>query len=395
MDFVIVGIVIGAVLVGAGALLRDLGPRLRPRLARPTPDDLKPDALALAWTRFCHSIGMVVTALGFVLVLATVTGFIGNVNDGLGWSIVGIGSALALAGSMVSVVLISRHYQRGGFDPQSRAETPAEVAWELYSPEPANLIVADQTIPLSSQDVFAFTDSEPTPAATTMTPSDAPEPSAPVDRIPPDEPVPDDEIASVRDDSASLPDPDESLAEPNGVVGPEVDERERVVAGESQRDIPILNGPEQLLPVAFAETGDVPMREASESNPSLERHWQPLGEPITDPELIARPDPMTALASFDPPLIDLNEELPAWDAPPVERVTFPLPYEPVSEVGGAFESSLLADLGQDASPESAGGPFQSRLLNDLTASGGDPAAAGQDVLIAESPADSGRGARQE
>lgn len=381
MDFVIVGIVIGAGLVGVGALLRDLGPRLRPRLARPDRDEVKPDALALAWAECCHAIGMAVTALGFLLVVATAVLFFGNVSAGAGWLVVGAASALALVGSAASTVHIGRRYQRGEFDGRL---SPAPRAESL---EPANLIIEDRLIPLGSADPLEQTNPEASshvavqdafaqavgsvaatePAGTGEPPFAEAEGSFFAELDP---------LVEARLHEADL----EPFASVAGVETAEPAVVERPAALGLDRKTP-----DDLEPQASSDWGSV------EPVPHpVETGRPPAGHEGAPPSFGKSPQPVV-LSSLDSPLIDPDDELPAWDDPPIERVPAPVVYTPVS--GAAFESALLADLRPATAPESADGPFQSRLLNELTTADGE--AGGRDVLVAESPAvDSSRGARQ-
>ena len=117
MDFVVVGIFIGAIIVGAGAVVRDVGPRRRPFLSRRVRRNLEPDLVAKAWRRYCQAVGSLILTMGMIVVLATVVAMVASVSDGTGWIVVGVASVVAIALSAIGTFVISGHYQRGGFDP--------------------------------------------------------------------------------------------------------------------------------------------------------------------------------------------------------------------------------------------------------------------------------------
>ena len=126
--------------------------------------------------------------------------------------------------------------------------------------------------------------------------------------------------------------------------------------------------------------------------------WQPPDREWVEPYVPAQAS-MPVLSGFEPPLIDPDDDLPAWGGPPVERLPEPVPYAPPAppSSGDTFQSSLLADLKPEtAQGEELAGPFKSRLLNELTSARNEAEPGGNDVLIAETPAvDPDRGARSE
>ena len=395
VDFVIVGIVIGAVLVGAGALLRDLGPRLRPRIERADSREIELEALAHAWTRFCQSLGMAVTTLGFLIVVATVIGFFMNVSGGTGWAIVGVMTLLAIAGTVASVVKMGEHYRNGGFDPRVQdalASPPFEPA--IYRTEPAALISADMTIPLEPIDPFAVPDPALNDEASTVAVEPTPE--------------------LVDESTVSMPVASEVAASEDHVTTTTVAETELALdsaAGEEFVELEETRTEAEAEVIALEpEAVDLPEPRLSAildpepdyiSGAAFEPPVESLQPPVRtwQPHEHIPSDRVPVLSEFEPPLIDPDDDLPAWGGPPaVERIT-PVPIQRTPQAGGTrvFESSLLADLAPESAPsDELSGPFQSRLLNELTADREKPEPDGNDVLIAEVPAvDPGRGARSE
>jgi hypothetical protein len=394
VDFVIVGIVIGAVLVAAGALLRDLGPRLRPKITRLDAQSIEPDKLARAWSRYCQLLGMTVTTLGFLLVVATVVGFFLDVSSGAGWTIVGVMTVLAVAGTVASVVRINNHYRTGGFDPRERVVVAApSFEPPRYDAELSTLIVADEVVPLAPDDPFASPEPAPVEQAAVVavkstTEADfQPNAEAPVST----------DSADAGDRSTSKDREPAPGYESAGVV--DVGE----IEAPPREAEPLPVAPELEFPdVPEPHVAEVPGLDVGAAKEiAFEEHvepWQPT-EPDWQSSDRLPPAQVPVLSGFEPPLIDPDEDLPAWGAPPaVERIT-PLPVLPPVPPEGSrvFESSLLADLQPESSPaEELAGPFQSRLLNELTARQDESEPDGNDVLIAEAPvADSNRGARSE
>ena len=143
MDFVVVGIFIGAIIVGIGAVVRDLGPRRRPFVTRRIRREISPEAMAKAWRRFCQSLGTLVLTMGMIVILATVVAMVLSLSDSTGWLMVGASSALALVVSGIGALIIPGHYQRGGFDPVIKQVKvrPAKA--------PPPVVVHDVEVPLA------------------------------------------------------------------------------------------------------------------------------------------------------------------------------------------------------------------------------------------------------
>jgi hypothetical protein len=129
VDFVVVGIFVGAIIVGAGAAVRDILPRQRPRLTRRDRKPVEPETIAKAWRRFCQSAGVLMITMGLIVILCTVVAIVLSLSDRTGWILVGASSALAAAVIGVSAFMIPNHYRRGGFDPVLRTV-------ELRAPSP-------------------------------------------------------------------------------------------------------------------------------------------------------------------------------------------------------------------------------------------------------------------
>jgi hypothetical protein len=357
VDFVVVGIVIGAIIVGIGAVVRDLGPRRRPFVDRRIRREISPEAKAKAWRRFCQSLGTLVLTMGMIVILATVVAMVLSLSDSTGWMMVGASSALALVASGIGALIIPGHYQRGGFDPVIKqvAIRPAKV--------PPPVVVHDVEVPLSDlpgdsiDDLFSIDE-----------PSSAAEPApVPVDEMPPaTEPA-------VISEATALPDP--AIAEPEESVeilprGPEA-EPEPPASAEPQAER------RSARRVTFSRP-NAPRPEPEQA--------QPPARPVREPE--AAPPP------YEAPLIDPDEDLPAWNAQP-KAIPQPPPYVPPARVERSqpdpetgFQSSLLADLGAtDGEERDVAGPFQSRLLNELTRNERrpepEPEGGGADVLIDE------------
>ncbi|HET7055907.1 MAG TPA: hypothetical protein VFI12_05555 [Thermomicrobiales bacterium] len=357
MDFVVVGIVIGAIIVGAGAVVRDLGPRRRPFIDRRIRREISPEAKAKAWRRFCQSLGTFVLTMGMIVILATVVAMVLSLSDSTGWLMVGASSALALVASGIGVLVIPGHYQRGGFDPVIKQVTvrPAKA--------PPPVVMHDVEVPLSELPGDSIDDLFSLDVGLEM-----PEPvPAPVEHMPaPAESVP-------IDDGITLP----------GTVFAEPEEPVDI--------LPLTREPELTSPAAaepHAERRSA--RRVTFSRPNTTR---------SDPEQtpsparpVREPDPMPPV--YETPLIDPDEDLPAWNAQP-KPIPQPQPYvpparveRPQSDPETGFQSSLFSDLsasGEEGTDVT--GPFQSRLLNELTRNERrpepEPEGGGADVLIDE------------
>ena len=125
MDFVIAGILIGAIFVGAGEYVRFFWSRHEPRISRPRPERGDEDRLHLAWIRFCQATGSLAMTCGLLILLVTIVAVVFDVSDGSGATAVGVVTVLSLAGVAASAHLIANQYRRGGFDPRLHSELPA------------------------------------------------------------------------------------------------------------------------------------------------------------------------------------------------------------------------------------------------------------------------------
>jgi hypothetical protein len=341
---------------------------------------------------------MVVTTLGFLIVVATVVGFLLNLSSGTGWAIVTVMTLLAIAGLAASVIKIGGHYRSGGFDPRERT-VPANPEPELaqYSADPVMLMRADETFPPGPEDPFASPDlvsaeeNQVVATEVTVEPDVAEQVTAPV------------AVATTAVEEAPLSSAgDSSTVQTFGPDGDSVEEivdldESPVVVQSGPVDdaaaLPDLRGPG--APEVFETESDyMPAPAAAEQV----EPWQPV-ERAWQPDEHGSPAQVPVLSGFELPLIDPDDDLPAWGAPPVVERVAPVPVRPSVPPAGprVFESSLLADLvPESALGEELAGPFQSRLLNELTANRDTAEQDGNDVLIAETPAvDANRGARSE
>jgi hypothetical protein len=372
VDFVVVGIFIGAIIVGAGAVVRDLGPRRRPFLTRRVRRNLEPALVARAWRRYCQAVGNLILTMGMVVVLATVVAIVFDLSDSSGWMMVGGATALAIVVSIIGTLVISGHYQRGGFDPVFRTVKPRAVK------APPAVVEHDVEVPLSAlpgdsvDDLFAADVTVPEAAI------DASEPPALISEPAISGDGMSDDVSPAEQFTAPIVEAEPTVL--NGPVAQDVSEPEY---GQSNEPA-VRSGepgarPSRLVPRRFqtARNGQV------ESSP---------------PETVERPIPELAPVERTPapgrqpeaPLIEPDEELPAWNAPPraipeAEPYVPPAPREsPQPEPTTGFESSLFADLDAPAGDESeVAGPFQSRLLNELTSSDDEPVEGAADVLLDE------------
>jgi hypothetical protein len=358
VDFVVVGIVIGAIIVGIGAVVRDLGPRRRPFVTRRIRREISPDAMAKAWRRFCQSIGTLVLTMGMIVILATVVAMVLSLSDSTGWLMVGASSVVALVVSGIGALVIPGHYQRGGFDPVIKqvkvrpAKAPPPVV--VHDVEvPLSELPGDSIDDLFSLDVMAA-EPNPAPAPVGEMPAQEAEPALVAERTAPPEPV--------------TVEPDESVEVP---PPPRNEESPPPLAAEPQ--------PERRS-----------NRRVTFSRPTVTRTEPEQAPPPARP--VRTPEPMPPV--YEAPLIDPDEDLPAWNAQP-KPIPQPKPYVPPARVERplpdpetGFQSSLFADLdARDEEEADVTGPFQSRLLNELTREERrptpEPEGGGADVLIEE------------
>jgi hypothetical protein len=124
VDFVVAGILIGAFFVGIGLVVRDLGPRKRPRIARDESREIAAETLARAWRRFCQSAGSLVMTLGLLILLATVLAMVVGLGDGAGLITVSATTAISLLVILFAGLTMPNHYRQGKFDPIMRSWRP-------------------------------------------------------------------------------------------------------------------------------------------------------------------------------------------------------------------------------------------------------------------------------
>ena len=379
MDFVVVGIFVGAIIVGAGAAVRDILPRQRPRLTRRDRKPVEPESVTKAWRRFCQSAGVLMITMGLIVILCTVIAIVLSLSDRTGWILVGASSALAGAVLAVSAFMIPNHYRRGGFDPVFRTV-------ELRAPSPAISLDVERRLGsprLDSPDDL-FTEAVQVPATNIVVNA---------------EPL----VASKENDSVDV-------ADESGIKPPVVAAHGDVDPTELEWPTAALRPPESEPPIpdrppAFAAGLNPVLEEAPLSEEAKSaRVMRPIddtptpGQPLPTPAPVAR-DLKTAqfLMPVDPvleaPLIDPDEELPAWNA--AQRSTPPpTPYIPPGshdaadpESAAGFASSLFADLeapADDAAEDvNSTGPFRSRLLNELTGDSTESSEPVADVLLEE------------
>ena len=367
VDFVVVGIFVGAIIVGAGAAVRDLAPRRQPRISRPDADSIKPETLIRAWRRFCQSAGLVMITMGTIIVFATVVGIVFSLSDRTGWLLVGGSAALAAVVIGISAIIVPNHYRRGGFDPIVRTRPVANAPVFRRAVIERDIEYSLGRTPASAaDDPFAV------------------EPSTAV-------PIP-------RPVVTSAPDTNQApvIAASGNVIS---DVPPAVIAEEDIESA----GTALTIERPWVEPAPADDRFRSRSFPEPEPASGPVDsydEPIASvPELFRRPVEQApastdavgpTLTGFEDPLIDPEDELPSWDAPPPrtrQPTRYVAPQEPSTAPGAAsagFESSLFADL--DAQADAGGdvsGPFQSNLLNELTRDEAKPTKPVADVLIDE------------
>lgn len=391
MDFVVVGILVGASMVGAGAVVRDLLPRQRPLLTRRSAPSIEPEALHKAWNRFCQSAGMVIMTMGLIVVFCTVLAIVLSFSDRAGWILIGASTTLAAVVFVVSAVTIPNHYRRGGFDPVYRVRERA-VRAPVVTHDIVRKLGASR--PLAADDLFAET--RPPVSA------DDQEFGGPAGSG--SELVTTETENWVSGNVAPNGEPDNSL-DISGTPGTLSPQHVSADPDIGRDRLPVESAPESAR-VAFArsqpqpDAGPVPAPEgfqelARPTGQHAMRAWNSGIEDTSEPTVVLSGEEGSGLAAhilpvLEPPLIDPEDELPAWNAPPRSTPPPPAYIPPVSpsapglDAGDAFESSLFADL--EMSTEDANdiaGPFQSRLLNELTGEDAVPSEERADVLIDE------------
>jgi hypothetical protein len=173
------------------------------------------------------------------------------------------------------------------------------------------------------------------------------------------------------------------FTEPTAVDEPVNEEIPETDSGQ-QYQTPDRNGepgarPSRLVPARF---------QATRNGQAEQIFTAPVEQ--TTPERAPVERKSTPRRQTEAPLIEPDEELPAWNAPP-RAIPEPEPYVPQApretprpEPTSGFESSLFADLDAPTGDEAeVAGPFQSRLLNELTRSEDETVEGAADVLLDE------------
>jgi hypothetical protein len=390
VDFVVVGIFVGAIIVGAGAAVRDILPRQRPRLTRHSNSPIEPEALRRAWRRFCQSAGMLIMTTGLVIVFFTVLAIVLSLSDRTGWILVGVSTAVAFAVLSVSAFVIPNHYRRGGFDPVYRSiarHEPPAVTQEMERRLGAPRLE-------SADDLFAHFIPLPD--------TESPKPAVPVDKplisteidvsdVAGDPAIGETHRGYLKDRDAAMQAPPRTEAD-----APPADSQRPAAAGEpgltDPAPFPAAHGTREMTSAPAQEPPQRDerrlTRELIEESPALDE--QPDTSPL--PRVDNEPAEFAAMALpvLEPPLIDPDEELPAWNAPPVPTPPPPRYVPPnasdetTPDPDTGFESSLFANLDTPAASVTDGaGPFQSRLLNELTLDEAEPGEDKADVLLNE------------
>lgn len=399
MDFVIAGIVLGSLAVVAGELFRIVGPKRPPAERRSLRRGADPANTPRAWAGACQSIGLLAATAGALLLLVTLLLMLLGASDTVGWLAVGliggVGTVVVLAGTWS----ILNHYRTGGFDPILVAERPAppveSVNHDGLFDDDLDVVPAGLSqsawVEVHSQHIepAEVVAQSPPPAATDV--GAGPEPEAVRISEPVSPPVPE-VVAPIE----SVPEPD-ALAEPMAVpeevpvavVPPDPAPRQPVAARPE--------APYEQWPSAPPTGGSAAPRSKSEPAeidvPVIRERPRPATQ---------APPPEFARPNFEFPLIDLDEELPAWNASPQQM---PSPVSPPPSTGArpierpvaqtigdgdelevpdppqsGFKSSLFADIGTEATQNQEGRHFSSSLLNELTADMGAPKAMDDIVL---------------
>jgi hypothetical protein len=380
VDFVVVGIFIGAIIVGAGAVVRDFGPRRRPFLTRRVRRTLEPELVAKAWRRYCQAVGSLILTMGMIVILATVVSMVISLSDNTGLMVVGVTAILAIVVSAIGTFVISGHYQRGGFDPVFKAIKPRPVK------APPAVVEHDVEIPLSAL------------------PGDSVD-----DLFSADLAMPGDALAATEPEVATFEPALSGDGVTNGLLPASSGDEPIIAADPTVKHPPVeqvVPGPERAQPSESPMQSGEPGARPSRLVPrrfQVNRNGQadqPATDSVEQPVPEHMPVERTAAPRRQPesPLIDPDEELPAWNAPS-RAIPVPEPYIPPAprvasrsesrelprpETGSGFESSLFADLDVPAGDEAeVAGPFQSRLLNELTSSDDEPVEGAADVLLDE------------
>ncbi len=292
MDFVVVGIVIGSIIVGCGVIIADLGPRIKPWLTRPDQTSIEPSKLKQSWSRYCKASGSLVSTGGLLMVLVTVLGVVFDVSDSTGMRAVLVAGLIALVAVALAAFVVPNHYRSGGFDARSRPQEARSA--------PLAAIVNDVSIPISDlpvdpDDIFVDVPEEPVLAETA-------EPELK-------------ELAAHESESVR------ETAHESGSTEYSLDDQPEEV--ELDTGVPQEFVPHESFDLESALTGfAVDSPEEVTVDPGLAfEPWvaEPRGpvaasraayERTQSGRIESTPSPLV-----DPPLLPLDDELPAWNAP--------------------------------------------------------------------------------
>ena len=132
MDFVVVGLGIGAFAVLLGLAIRDVGPFFR-RIPRDGSMAWAVVAERVAWGRRCRAAGLVVALSGAVLCLVTGISLLARVSDPTGMWIV----LAALVVALIAIAAWAYRYQTIGRTPSMPATLDEPVVDDKPAPRPA------------------------------------------------------------------------------------------------------------------------------------------------------------------------------------------------------------------------------------------------------------------
>jgi hypothetical protein len=425
VDFVVAGILLGSLAVVVGELVRVIGPKRSAAERKSLRRAADPANTARAWKSACHAIGLLIATAGAFLLLLTLLMTLFGVSDSVGWIGVALIGAVATGAALIGSWSILNHYRSGGFDPvlvterqqtapaiplasvsQSRDELfdDMDAAIAAGMVESAWIEIKDRDEEPTANDVDASIAEDSgdgleaaaapfaPPAPATWQPTTEPRPASPAvvkDPEPDPEPVPNARQSAMQMQSAPTP-----LQEVEGTEEPVTAQSRTPVATQSSAPIQPIGPPGQ--PAAPVVQPREQPNVQSTAAPAKRTEPQPT-QPV---ERTGAPD--FATPNFEYPLIDLEEELPAWNAIPLRQppasvpspasaarpIATPPPSAPGNESqviapeqdAGGFKSSLLADVGTDAGQKQSGRHFSSSLLNELTADLGPPRPADDIVL---------------
>ena len=338
MDYLTFGLLAGSVIVIASFLLRDAAPHLSALSPSPPLGRLSRRAAPLAWRRWCADAGLVVSAAGTLVLLATVGALVADVADGAGTIVVALALTAALVGAALVLARLTVRYQD-------------DVATELSGASVARPGVR-----------------APTRVAT-------PEPSA-------DLPV-------------SLPTTRITHA-PTTTRGVAAHDVAPVVAAGTELwedDLPTWSGAStEAAPTVRPIAAQPPKHRSPETHDAAPSSPSPL-DVSDEPEDHSEGDhvrPPVHVPSMEPRARGFRPVGRGWDADPMPAAVDPIGGAPAATViGGSFSSPLLADIGLPPANEASNG-FRSRILLDLDRTLGDEAGdeveTGSDIVLDESPA---------